>query len=324
MKTKNLHTYLFFALLISYSEQLLSQADSESTISMEYESKLIGRFYFSKKYTALQFKSLKHQNFRYLPSTTLNLGVGVTYKSATLNLAYGFGFLNPNREKRGNTKYLDLQTNMVLNKKYVIGFYGEFYRGFYSRINDDEPYYIRKDLNVNILGISVLKILNHKNFDLQSPISSHRKYHYSGGTVLLGGEITGGIVSADSAIIPGQLQEINQLSYQKVSFFKLAPSIGFGFKLIILKRLIFNGAISTGLAVGYTNLTLVTDKQQDFLYFRPDFNLRLYSGVLMGEWNLGILFNNERTRFLTSKDNEYANIDIGNLRLILSRRINLK
>ncbi|WP_175402801.1 DUF4421 family protein [Mangrovivirga cuniculi] len=324
MKPKTSYIFLLIALLISNPVKLFSQDDTDTTFSQEYESKLIGRFYFSKKYTALQFKSLDHQPIRYLPSTTLNMGIGATYKFATLNLAYGFGFLNPNREKKGNTRYLDLQAHMVLNKKFIVDFYGEFYRGFYSRIRYDEPYYLRKDLNVNVLGIDVLKILNHKNFDIQSPDQSHSKQHFSGASFLLGGEIIGGIISADSAIIPSQIEESNQFSFEKISFYKIAPSIGLGFKLIILKRLIFNGAISTGLAIGYTNLSLPSNEHLDFFYFRPDFNFRIYTGVMMGEWNVGMKFFNERTRFLTDKENEFVNMDIGNLRLILSRRINIK
>ena len=70
----------------------------DSTYYVSYEKMLTSRFYFSKKYTSLKFRDFgENYNVTYRPNTTLNMGVGATYKSFTLNLAYGFGFLNPER-----------------------------------------------------------------------------------------------------------------------------------------------------------------------------------------------------------------------------------
>src|SRR5882757_7661463 len=62
--------------------------------------RLTFRFYFSQKYTTLTLYDRKDQlTLRYQPNTTLNMGVGASYKWATLNLAYGWGFLNQEDEK---------------------------------------------------------------------------------------------------------------------------------------------------------------------------------------------------------------------------------
>ena len=76
----------------------LGQYDTSYYVS--YEDQITGRFYLSQKYVSFRYIDTGNDLvFRYLPNTTLNMGVGATYKWATLNLAYGFGFLNPENGK---------------------------------------------------------------------------------------------------------------------------------------------------------------------------------------------------------------------------------
>src|SRR5690606_9697455 len=85
----------------------------------EFPDHLTNRFYFSRKYTGLKIKDkTENKTYLYMPNTTLNMGVGATYKNLTLNLAYGFGFLNPERGK-GETKYLDAQAHLYPKKMVV-------------------------------------------------------------------------------------------------------------------------------------------------------------------------------------------------------------
>jgi hypothetical protein len=86
-----------------------ANAQFDSTYYVSYADMVTTRFYFSKKYTSLKLRNRnENYNMTYRPNTTLNMGVGATYKWATLNLAYGFDFLNPDRGL-GDTKYIDLQ-----------------------------------------------------------------------------------------------------------------------------------------------------------------------------------------------------------------------
>src|SRR5690606_14649801 len=93
--------------LVCVWQGALCQNDSSYYVS--YENQLTGRLYFSKKYTSFRYFDTEEDiALRYFPNTTLNMGVGATYKWATLNLGFGFGFLNPDNG-RGDTRYLDLQ-----------------------------------------------------------------------------------------------------------------------------------------------------------------------------------------------------------------------
>ena len=119
---------LAISFIVISNEALHAQHDS--TYYVSYTKLLTTRLYFSQKYTALTIKNKKdNYTLHYQPNTTLNLGVGATYKWATINLAYGFGFLNP-AEDKGKTKYLDLQFHGY-DQKFNLDVLGQFYKGFY-------------------------------------------------------------------------------------------------------------------------------------------------------------------------------------------------
>src|SRR4051794_21010511 len=73
-----------------------------------YPGSISARFYFSQKYTAFTLQDKRAKDLTYWSNTTLNMCVGATYHNFSLNLAYGFKFLNQEEDKC-ETKYLDLQ-----------------------------------------------------------------------------------------------------------------------------------------------------------------------------------------------------------------------
>ncbi|MFZ9944019.1 MAG: DUF4421 family protein, partial [Bacteroidia bacterium] len=70
-----------------------TQKVSDTTYFKAYSDQITGRFYFSRKYTSLIIGD-QESDFKldYRPNTSLNMGVGATYKNLTLNIAYGFPF----------------------------------------------------------------------------------------------------------------------------------------------------------------------------------------------------------------------------------------
>ena len=85
------------------------EAQEDSTYYISYKKKLTTRLYTSRKYTSLVIiDHVDDTRIRFEPNSTLNLGVGATYNDFTLNLAYGFRFMNP-IDVKGRTRYLDLQ-----------------------------------------------------------------------------------------------------------------------------------------------------------------------------------------------------------------------
>src|SRR5690606_25180155 len=80
----------------------------DSAFIATYADFLTTRVYLSQKYTSIAMGgSSEYPDFRYRPNTSLNMGIGVTYHSLSLNLALGIPGIN-NEAAKGETKYLDL------------------------------------------------------------------------------------------------------------------------------------------------------------------------------------------------------------------------
>jgi hypothetical protein len=91
--------------VLAQQPQLVSIAQHADTSYIQtYDSLITTRFFFSRKYTSILVGGPGNlANLKYRPNSTLNMGVGATYRWFTLNLAYGFPFLNPERG-RGKTR----------------------------------------------------------------------------------------------------------------------------------------------------------------------------------------------------------------------------
>ncbi len=116
------------------------------------------------------------------------MGIGATYRWATLNLAYGFGFLNPDRG-RGKTKYLDLQFHGY-GRKFSIDVLGQFYNGFYltprGTGTTHGTYYQRPDIEVGAVGASAQYIFNYRKFSYRAAFLQNEWQKRTAGTFLLG------------------------------------------------------------------------------------------------------------------------------------------
>src|SRR5688572_29616413 len=72
-------------LLLSHlaTGQVLINQPYDSNYYISYEGQLVGRYYFSQKYTAFRFNDRDDDVLlRYFPNTSLNMGIGATYKWA--------------------------------------------------------------------------------------------------------------------------------------------------------------------------------------------------------------------------------------------------
>src|SRR6478752_412163 len=80
--------------------------DHDTTYYVTYPGTIVGRFYFSKKYATFILPATNdEQNLAYKPNTLRNMGIGATYNNLTINIGYGFRFLNSG-ENKGKTKSL--------------------------------------------------------------------------------------------------------------------------------------------------------------------------------------------------------------------------
>ena len=76
------------------AQQPTAETDHDTTYYESFMNKITGRYYFGQKFTALEIKrnNKTTPRLRYVPNTTLNMGIGATYGFFTLNLALVLGF----------------------------------------------------------------------------------------------------------------------------------------------------------------------------------------------------------------------------------------
>jgi hypothetical protein len=244
------------------------------------------------------------------------MGVGATYKWATLNLAYGFGFLNPERG-RGNTKYLDLQFH-TYGRKFILDAFGQFYEGFYltsNSTNSQQQQYLRPDLNVNHIGTSVQYILNHKKFSYRASFLQNEWQKKSAGTLIFGLEIYNGRVKADSTIVPTFVNnEEATREIRRLRFFEIGPNLGYAYTLVVKKHFFLTASGSVSLDFG---INKITDKNgvNKSSGVSPNTFLRFFGGYNSDKWAISIIYVANGVSLATDNIQQQIILNTGNFRV---------
>lgn len=307
---------LLFVILLFKLEGASAQYDSSYYVS--YEDQITSRFYFSKKYTSLKFRDTKEEyNVTFRPNTTLNMGLGATYKWATLNLAYGFGFLNPDRG-RGKTKYLDLQFHSY-GRKFITDVFGQFYRGFYlssnSSNNLSNEYYLRPDIHVNHVGTSVQYMLNHKKFSYRASFLQNEWQKKSAGTFIFGLEVYYGKVTADSTLIPTLVNnEEASRDITELRFFEFGPNAGYAYTLILKEHFFLTGSASISLDYGETKIS-DRDGDKTKTGVSPNTFFRFFGGYNSHRWAISLTYVTNGVSLATESIERQIILNTGNFRL---------
>lgn len=311
--------YIAVCLLVIGSHATFAQQDTSYYVS--YDRQLTGRFYFSRKFTALRLKNPANYDILYRPNTTLNMGVGATYKSFTLNLAYGFPFLNPDRGQ-GKTRYLDLQFHSY-GKKIILDVFGQFYRGFYlsrhSGVDIADDQYLRPDLRINELGTAVHYVFNHNHFSYRASFFQNEWQKKSAGTFLAGFEAYGGWVKADSSIIPSNIgHEQFRSDLSKFNFFEFGPSGGYAYTLILDRHFFFTASGSVSLAYG-VNTMRGGGSMHQVTGLSPNTIFRIFAGYNSSTWAFNINYITDGVR-LAKNNGRQISLNTGNFRVNLVHR----
>ncbi|HEY8388009.1 MAG TPA: DUF4421 domain-containing protein [Parasegetibacter sp.] len=332
--SQSAHSKLSQFALSEFSQAAESSPSAyDSAYYVSYIKGLTTRFYFSKKYTSFRLSSSSgndmssnpgNEKLYYRPNTTLNMGVGATYNGITLNLAFGFPFLNRN-ESKGETKYLDLQAHIYV-RKYSIDLIGQFYRGYFLtdrpyRLSNKPDYNLRPDLKMNMLGVSVFRVINHRRFSYRAMFFQDEWQKRSAGSLLIGGEVIYGNVKADSAFVPpAYKQAFPSPDVDKVRVLKIGPGIGYGYTLVAGDHIFFSGS-----ATATVNLSVVKEFTDagaaDKVRVEPDLFYRAAVGYNSSTWSVSITALEFRMKFRGEYKDQNYRADIGNYRLNVAKRI---
>jgi hypothetical protein len=317
-----LGTLLSCVSLCAYSQTETDKPDT--TYYQSYHNKITGRFYFSRKFTTLIIRNAdKDYELRYRPTSTLNMGVGATYKFATVNLAYGFGFLNPERG-RGKTRYLDLQFHSY-GRKVTIDLLGSFYKGFYlapkgKAMPNDTEYYVRPDLKINAGGATVQYIFNHKKFSYRAAFLQNEWQKRSAGSWLAGLDIYAGSIQTDSTIIPTSIDaETAAQGLNEMRFFEVGPSLGYAYTFVYKKHYFITGTGSVSLSTGF-NKFMDNEGKTRATGITPNTLFKIFGGYNSATWAVCLLYISNVQSLARHNDERAIRMNTGNVRLNLVYR----
>jgi|GEM_PF-335848 len=220
-----------------------------------YPDEFILRIYLKNKFGPFTISSSNKEDLNYKSNSKLGAGAGFTYKALTLNLAYGFNFLNP-EDGKGKTKGLDLQIHLY-PKKWAIDLIGAFLKGYYLDPKDYNGlhlnnYYLRPDLSRNIVGLAIYRVANGNKFSYRAAFNQKDWQTRSAGSLLFGGETYYGVVKSDSSLVPLNAgPDYLQAGINNINSFSIGPGIGYAYTLVL-----GNHFFITGSAIASINLNI--------------------------------------------------------------------
>lgn len=282
---------------------------NDTSYYVYFPGSITGRIYTSRKYTGFAIKDKYSSDKFYNPHSTLNLGVGATYHNFSLNLAYGFKFLNPDKEK---TKYLDLQAH-VYQPKWAIDFYGQFYKGFSA--GD----YYRGDEKISLIGLSVYRVFNPTRFSYRAALIQNEWQKKSAGAFLAGAESYYGAIKGDSSLInsPNISKEITKLNY-----FSFGPGVGYAYTLVAFQHWFLTGSLTVNCNLTFTSTHNEEIKVGERFTVNPGTRFRIAAGYNGRVWCISANWIENSLPF-KSNDLQYKyQLRTGNYRFIVARRFN--
>jgi hypothetical protein len=311
---------VFFLILFlgNLSTVLVAQESERDTTYYEaFPEEISSRFYFSRKYTGLKINDERTgKDYLYMPNSTLNMGVGATYNNLTLNLAYGFGFLNPEKGK-GDTKYLDAQAH-IYPKKMVIDLFLQLYKGYHLLpeglgTQGGENHLTRPDMKIQKIGANVQYVFNHGRFSYRAAFLQNEWQKKSAGTFLLGAEMYGGLAHEESNLIPAHLIDDPTRNMKTIRFFELGPNIGYAYTLVIKKHFFVTASAAANLGVGYSTHHGESGRQTQSAV-NSNYFLRGFAGYNSRRWSLNANYVHNNVR-LPENGNLSSAMMTGNYRL---------
>ncbi len=333
MKKYQNYFCLFFALsfiltLIPYYGMAQKKTSVDNGYYVTYPDKLILRLYLSQKYAPFTISSSKNnEDLNYKTNSKLNLGIGATFNSLTLNIAYGFGFLNDEKEK-GKTKGLDLQVH-IYPHKWAIDLLGTFRNGYYLDPKDNNGlnlinYYQRPDFKRNVVGFAIFRVPNDHKFSYRAAVTQNEWQTRSAGSVLYGGEAYYGSIKGDSALVPVKASSnFEQAGINKINFLSIGPGIGYAYTLVIDKNFFITASATGSLNVNFSSEERAGNKQTNTSII-PGGTYKGAIGYNSSTWSAGVnIIGNALYAGSASSTQEYF-LPTGNIRLILAKKIGLK
>ena len=299
-----------FLLLILFCGEH-ADAQNNTDYYQPYNRQITGRVFLSNKFTNLNLRG-DDFSLKYKPITSYNLGVGFTYQWLTINVGYGFGFLNPNLDRK-STKAIDLQFHPY-GRKIAIDVLGQFYKGFRLPSQDD---FLREDIQANVVGATAQYIFNHDEFSYRAAFLQSEWQKRSAGSWLAGFEFYTGGVKGDTSMIPNARLKEDKL--KSVRFFEIGPSVGYAYTYVYQEHFFATGSASISLDLGFNTQTTEESKDRS-AGFSPNSLFKIFAGYNSAKWALTAIYINNSVKLAPTVDDKRVSLNTGNFRIHFAYR----
>lgn len=319
-------TYLFSLLTLFFLSQDLKAQGSTANLDTAYieptDHLFAARMYLSHKYTNLLVRDGSNQeNYVFHPNSGLNLGLGLTYQTFTLNVAVPFKFMNPGRQEDWPF-YLDLQVH-AYPQKWIFDLYGQFYRG-YSVGEEDLQYanekYLREDIKVNSIGLNANYLFWGEKLSLSAAFNQVAIQKKSAFSPFVGIEGYGGGMKGDSLLLP-TTENVEAINFRESKYLQLGPNVGFAGTLVFGKGFFLTGVASVNYSVGFAEWTSGQKSYRDWGGV-PTYLLRGFLGYNDKKFSLNVNYVYKNLNLVKSEPFDQA-INTGNYRVNLIYKFNV-
>lgn len=318
------------ALLVSANLFAQDKVINDTNYYETYPDKLTTRIYLSQKFLKYTIPSVNtniNEDIEYKANTKLNSGMGVTWHNYSLNVFYGFAFLNKDSAK-GETRGLDFQFHLY-PRRWAIDLMALFPKGYYLfpkgyAASGANAYYYRSDMKLTLLGLSAYQVPNKHKFSYRAAITQNEWQKKSAGSLLYGGAFYYGKVQADSALVPKSIQStFPQAGISNINFTVVGAGAGYAYTLVIKKHFFITASAVGNVHVGFTSEDGTNGKHRK-TDIGPSVVAKGALGYNSSTWNISVNGLGSACWAKGAASTQHYYLPVGALRLVVSKKINLK
>lgn len=307
----------------------------DSAYVQNNQNDLILRVYASQKYSAQTIIDRGAEtSLVYRPSNGYVVGFGFNYKFLGINIGTVLPFAQPDINRFGKTKYLDLQSHLYL-RIFTVDFYTGYYRGQYlansALVLNSRPtgsdFYTRGDIATYSGGFGVYANLNPTKFSVRAPFLQNELQKQSAGQPTLGFELYWVSSAADSSFIPSQLVNktfFDGIDFNKWRFYSLNLTGGYAYTFVIKKKFFVTAGINGSLGIGEYQLSPIDGANMRRIYPNLSINQKLGVGYHFDKIFVGMSLANFQYYTPTPVKQTYIRWQTGNLRFNIAYQLSLK
>jgi hypothetical protein len=304
--------------------QFKKRLDYDTTYYRSFKGTIITRIFFARDYDVFKMKPpAGAQPLTYHANTSLNLGVGLTYRSFFISVSKGLNFLQSDQTK-GPTNSLSIAAHLY-RRKWVIDALALFNKGYYLTPHglgspDGQTYYKRPDLNIQIAGASVYRVLNSERFSYGAGLSQNAWQQKSAGSFLVGVQAFYAATHSDSALAPTKVDTLfDQLGIHTLHCLEIGPGVGYAYTFVYDKNYFLLGSLNLNCNLSYSRELGKSDAGK--ITISPNYSFRIGAGYNTARWGASLSWLAGEMNSAGESSGYRYRFTSGSYRLIYARRI---